>query len=41
MGTRGRPKPAQLAVKLLEIRTKLALSQNEMIRRMGLREQLV
>ena len=41
MGTKGRPKPARLASKLLEIRTKLGLSQNGMIRRMGLRDQLV
>lgn len=41
MGTRGRPKPARLAAKLLEIRTKIGLSQNEMIRRMGLNERLV
>lgn len=41
MGTRGRPKPARLAEKLLETRTKLGLSQNGMIRRMGLAEQLV
>ena len=41
MGTKGRPKPARLASKLLEIRTKLGLSQNGMIRRMGLADQLV
>jgi transcriptional regulator with XRE-family HTH domain len=41
MGTRGRPKPARLAEKLLEIRTKLELSQNGMIRRMELTDQLV
>lgn len=41
MGTKGRPKPARLAEKLLEIRTKLGLSQNGMIRQMGLRDQLV
>jgi transcriptional regulator with XRE-family HTH domain len=41
MGTRGRPKPARLAEKLLEVRTKLGLSQNGMIRRMGLVDQLV
>lgn len=41
MGTRGRPKPARLALKLLQIRTKLALSQNGMIWRMGLKDQLV
>jgi transcriptional regulator with XRE-family HTH domain len=41
MGTKGRPKPARLAEKLLEIRTKLGLSQNGMIRQMGLRDELV
>lgn len=41
MGTRGRPKPARLAEKLLEVRTKLGLSQNGLIRRMGLVDQLV
>ena len=35
-----RPKPARLAEKLVEIRSKLDLSQNEMIRRMGLSGQL-
>lgn len=35
-----RPKPARLAEKLVEIRSKLELSQNEMIRRMGLSGQL-
>jgi transcriptional regulator with XRE-family HTH domain len=35
-----RPKPARLAEKLAEIRSKLGLSQNEMIRRMGLSDQL-
>jgi transcriptional regulator with XRE-family HTH domain len=41
MGTKGRPKPARLAEKLRGIRTKLELSQNGMIRRMGLQDQLV
>lgn len=41
MGTRGRPKPARLAKKLLEIRTEMGLSQNGMIRSMGLVDQLV
>jgi transcriptional regulator with XRE-family HTH domain len=41
MGTKGRPKPARLAEKLLEIRTKLGISQNGMIRQMGLRDELV
>jgi len=35
-----RPKPARLAEKLLEIRNKLGLSQNEMIRHMGLSDKL-
>lgn len=35
-----RPRPARLAEKLVEIRSKLELSQNEMIRRMGLSGQL-
>jgi transcriptional regulator with XRE-family HTH domain len=35
-----RPKPARLAEKLAEIRIKLGLSQNEMIRRMELSDQL-
>jgi transcriptional regulator with XRE-family HTH domain len=35
-----RPKPARLAEKLAGIRSKLELSQNEMIRRMGLSGQL-
>lgn len=35
-----RPKPARLAEKLAEIRSKLGLSQNEMIRRIGLADQL-
>ncbi|HEX8495361.1 MAG TPA: helix-turn-helix transcriptional regulator [Pyrinomonadaceae bacterium] len=35
-----RPKPARLAEKLAEIRSNLGLSQNEMIRRMGLSGQL-
>jgi transcriptional regulator with XRE-family HTH domain len=41
MGTKGRPKPARLAEKLLEVRSKLGLSQNGMIRRMGFVDQLV
>ena len=40
MGRAHRPKPARLAEKLLEIRTKLDLSQNGMIRRMGLNEEV-
>ncbi len=35
MGAKARPKPKRLAEKLLQIRTALGLSQNEMIRRMG------
>jgi transcriptional regulator with XRE-family HTH domain len=36
MGRANKPKPARLANKLLEIRTTLGLSQNEMIRRLDL-----
>jgi len=36
MGRASRPKPTRLAEKLIEIRRKLGLSQNEMISRMGL-----
>ena len=35
-----RPRPARLAEKLLEIRRKLGLSQNEMISRIGLSGEL-
>ncbi len=35
-----RPRPERLAEKLVEIRSRLGLSQNEMIRRMGLSDQL-
>ena len=38
MGKQARPKPARLAEKLLTIRKKLGLSQNGMIRRLGLEE---
>jgi transcriptional regulator with XRE-family HTH domain len=38
MGKKSRPKPARLAGKLLTIRKKLELSQNEMIRRLGLED---
>ncbi|MGB9178046.1 MAG: helix-turn-helix transcriptional regulator, partial [Pyrinomonadaceae bacterium] len=38
MGTRSRHKPERLAEKLLQIRLALGLSQNEMIRRMGIEE---
>lgn len=41
MGTRGRPRPERLASKLLEVREKLGLSQNGMIRKMGLADRLV
>jgi transcriptional regulator with XRE-family HTH domain len=40
MAKAARKKPARLAEKLLEIRTKLGLSQNGMIRRLGLIEEL-
>ena len=35
MGTKARHKPERLAEKLLQIRAALGLSQNEMIRRLG------
>ena len=35
MGGKARQRPARLAEKLLQIRTALGLSQNEMIRRLG------
>jgi transcriptional regulator with XRE-family HTH domain len=35
MGTSRRPRPARLAEKLLEIRTKLGLTQAEMFERLG------
>ncbi len=35
MGGKARQKPARLAEKLLQIRTSLRLSQNEMIKRLG------
>jgi transcriptional regulator with XRE-family HTH domain len=40
MGQSTRPKPARLAEKLAEVRLKLGLSQNELISRMGLAEEL-
>ena len=40
MGRYYRQKPARLAEKLLHIRTALALSQNEMIRHLGLEEEI-
>jgi transcriptional regulator with XRE-family HTH domain len=41
MGKRSRPKPERLAEKLLQIRNAYGLSQNEMIRRLGLTDELV
>lgn len=41
MGLTPRPKPARLPEKLLEIRTALGLSQNEMLRRLGLEERTI
>ena len=41
MGRASRPKPVRLAGKLLHIRTTLGLSQNGMIRQMGLVDELV
>ena len=35
MGEKPRPKPARLAEKLLQVRSALGLSQNELIRRLG------
>ncbi|HKR01797.1 MAG TPA: helix-turn-helix transcriptional regulator [Pyrinomonadaceae bacterium] len=35
MGAKARPKPERLAEKLLQVRTALGLSQNEMISRLG------
>lgn len=40
MGKSARPKPARLAEKLLTIRRKLGLSQNGLIRRLGLEDEL-
>lgn len=40
MGSMARRRPERLAEKLLEIRTKLGLSQNELIRRLGLEDEL-
>lgn len=40
MGRTARSRPARLAEKLLQIRTSLGLSQNEMIRRLGLSDVL-
>ena len=41
MGKRSRPKPRRLAEKLLQIRMAYDLSQNGMIRRLGLGDELV
>lgn len=41
MGRSSRPRPTRLAEKLLQIRTALRLSQNGMIRRMGLTDDLL
>jgi transcriptional regulator with XRE-family HTH domain len=41
MGKRSRPKPQRLAEKLLQIRLAYDLSQNGMIRRLGLEDELV
>jgi transcriptional regulator with XRE-family HTH domain len=40
MGRTARPRPKYLAQKLLHIRLKLGLSQNEMLVRLGLEEKL-
>lgn len=40
MGRAARPRPSKLAAKLAEIRRKLNLSQNGMIRHMGLEDKL-
>lgn len=40
MGRASRPKPARLAEKLRQIRINLGLSQNEMLRHLGLDEEL-
>ena len=40
MGRSSRPKPAYLAEKLRRIRDSLGLSQNEMLRRLGVDEEL-
>lgn len=41
MGKRSRPKPQRLAEKLVQIRQAYDLSQNGMIRRLGLEDELV
>ncbi|HEX8138921.1 MAG TPA: helix-turn-helix transcriptional regulator [Pyrinomonadaceae bacterium] len=39
MGKASRRRPSRLAEKLLQIRNKLSLSQNEMLRRLGISEE--
>ncbi len=41
MGRASKRKPTRLAEKLLQIRSALGLSQNEMIRRLGLSDELL
>lgn len=41
MGKTQRPRPERLPEKLLQIRLSLGLSQNEMIRRLGLADELL
>ena len=41
MGKAARRRPARLAEKLLSIRAALALSQNELVRKLGLENQLI
>jgi transcriptional regulator with XRE-family HTH domain len=40
MGQASRPKPLRLAEKLVDVRTRLGLSQNELIRRLGMIDEL-
>lgn len=40
MGKRTRQRPKRLPKKLLQIRRKLALSQNEMVRKLGLADEI-
>lgn len=40
MGQSSRPRPARLSQKLVDIRTKLQLSQNELISRLGLSDEI-
>jgi Helix-turn-helix. len=41
MGLTPRPRPERLPEKLLEIRQKLGLSQNEMLRKLGLKDAMI